>query len=47
MRAVSENESAAKLMGINDNFIISLTFIIGSALAAIGVIIYLILESRR
>lgn len=42
MRAVSENESAAKLMGINDNFIIALTFIIGSALAAIGVIIYLI-----
>ena len=42
MRAVSENESAAKLMGINNNFIISLTFIIGSALAAIGVIIYLL-----
>ncbi len=42
MRAVSENESAAKLMGINNNFIISLTFIIGSALAAIGVVIYLI-----
>ena len=42
MRAVSENESAAKLMGINNNFIIALTFIIGSALAAIGVIIYLL-----
>ena len=42
MRAVSENESAAKLMGINNNFIISLTFIIGAALAAIGVVIYLI-----
>ena len=42
MRAVSENEEAAKLMGINNNFIISLTFVIGSALAAIGVIIYLI-----
>ena len=42
MRAVSENEEAAKLMGINNNFIISLTFIIGSALAAIGVIIYLL-----
>ena len=42
MRAVSENEDAAKLMGINNNFIISLTFIIGSALAAVGVIIYLI-----
>lgn len=42
MRAVSENEEAAKLMGINNNFIISLTFIIGSALAAIGVVIYLL-----
>ena len=42
MRAVSENEDAAKLMGINYNFIISLTFIIGSTLAAIGVIIYLL-----
>ena len=42
MRAVSENEEAAKLMGINNNFIISLTFVIGSSLAAIGVIIYLL-----
>lgn len=42
MRAVSENEEAAKLMGINNNFIISLTFIIGSGLAAVGVIIYLL-----
>ena len=42
MRAVSENEDAAKLMGINNNFIISLTFIVGSTLAAIGVVIYLL-----
>lgn len=42
MRAVSENDNAAKLMGINNNFIISLTFVIGSALAAIGVIVYLL-----
>lgn len=42
MRAVSENESAAKLMGINNNFIIALTFILGSSLAAIGVVIYLL-----
>lgn len=42
MRAVSENEDAAKLMGINNNFIISLTFVIGSALAAIGVVIYIL-----
>ena len=42
MRAVAENEQAAKLMGINSNFIVSLTFVIGSALAAIGVVIYLL-----
>ena len=42
MRAVSENESAAKLMGFNNNFIIALTFIIGSALAAVGIFIYLL-----
>ncbi len=42
MRAVSENEQATKLMGINNNFIISLTFIIGASLAAIGVVIYLL-----
>ena len=42
MRAVSENEQAAKLMGINNNFIIALTFIIGSTLAAVGVVIYLL-----
>lgn len=42
MRAVSENSDAAKLMGINNGLIISLTFVIGSALAAIGVIIYLL-----
>ena len=34
MRAVSENPASAKLMGININFIISLTFALGSALAA-------------
>lgn len=33
MRAVSQNMDAAKLMGVNTNFIISLTFGIGSALA--------------
>lgn len=40
MRAVSENESAAKLMGINSNTTISLTFAIGSALAAVAAIMY-------
>ena len=36
MRAVSEDKGAAELMGININFTISLTFAIGSALAAIA-----------
>ena len=36
MRAVSEDKAAAQLMGINVNGTISLTFAIGSALAAIA-----------
>ena len=40
MRAVSENMEAAQLMGINTNTTISITFAIGSALAAIGAILY-------
>ena len=36
MRAVSEDKGAAQLMGINVNTTISLTFAIGSALAAIA-----------
>ncbi len=36
MRAVSEDKGAAQLMGINVNFTISVTFAIGSALAAIA-----------
>ena len=36
MRAVSEDKGAAQLMGINVNFTISLTFAIGSCLAAIA-----------
>ncbi|MDE6182761.1 MAG: branched-chain amino acid ABC transporter permease [Eubacteriales bacterium] len=36
MRAVSEDEGASTLMGINVNNTISLTFAIGSALAAVG-----------
>jgi len=36
MRATSENQSVAALMGINVNSIISLTFAIGSALAAVA-----------
>ncbi|MEO7319797.1 MAG: branched-chain amino acid ABC transporter permease [Chthoniobacteraceae bacterium] len=40
MRAVSFNEQAASLMGVNVNRIISLTFGLGSALAAIAGIFY-------
>lgn len=36
MVAVSEDKSAASLMGININFIITITFAIGSALAALA-----------
>lgn len=41
MRATSEDYSASKLVGINVNHTISLTFGIGSALAAVGSILYL------
>lgn len=42
MRAVSEDNEAAKLMGISANATISMTFAIGSALAALGGILYAI-----
>ncbi len=41
MRAVSEDRGAAQLMGINVNGVISLTFAIGSALAAVAGFLYL------
>jgi branched-chain amino acid transport system permease protein len=40
MRAVSKDYDTSKLMGIKINNIISLTFVIGSTLAAIGSILY-------
>ncbi|NLK38773.1 MAG: branched-chain amino acid ABC transporter permease [Clostridiales bacterium] len=40
MLAVSEDKAAAQLMGININRTISITFIIGSALAGIAAILY-------
>ena len=41
MRAVSEDRGAAQLMGINVNFVIMITFAIGSALAAVAAIFWL------
>ena len=41
MRAVSEDKEAAQLMGINVNRTISVTFAIGSGLAAIAGVLYL------
>lgn len=40
MRAVSEDQGAAQLMGVNVNRTISITFAIGCALAAVGAIFY-------
>ena len=40
MRAVSENMMAARLMGINVDTVVSVTFAIGAALAGIGAIAY-------
>ena len=46
MRAVSQDADAAKLMGINSNKTISLTFAIGSALGALGGIFYTLAYSQ-
>ncbi len=40
MRATSEDAGAAQLMGININRIIVFTFAVGSALAAVGAVLY-------
>lgn len=40
MRATSEDAGAAKLMGINTNHTVAFTFAIGSALAAVGAVLY-------
>jgi branched-chain amino acid transport system permease protein len=42
MRAVAQDREAAAMMGINVDQIISLTFVIGSALAGAGAVFYLI-----
>lgn len=40
MRATSEDPGAAVLMGVNTNFVILVTFAVGSALAAVGAVLY-------
>jgi branched-chain amino acid transport system permease protein len=40
MRAVSLSYTSAQLMGINLNSVISFTFVLGSALAAVGAVLY-------
>ncbi|MGE5372951.1 MAG: branched-chain amino acid ABC transporter permease [Solirubrobacterales bacterium] len=40
MRTVAHDHDAARLMGINVDFVISVTFAIGSALAAVGGVLY-------
>ncbi|WP_073507966.1 branched-chain amino acid ABC transporter permease [Streptobacillus notomytis] len=45
-RAVSQDISAAKLMGINTDFTISLTFAIGSALGSLGGLMYALTYPR-
>lgn len=40
MRAVSKDFETSKLMGVKINTVISITFVIGSALAAVGSILY-------
>ena len=46
MRAVSEDMGAAQLMGISLNKTISFTFAVGSALAGIGLVLYLCAYSQ-
>mgnify|MGYP001766234168 CR=1 FL=1 len=46
MRAVSQDTNVAALMGINVNRIITLTFAIGSALGALGGILYSLMISQ-
>ncbi len=39
MQATSEDAGAAKLMGINTNYVVAFTFAVGSALAAVGAVL--------
>jgi branched-chain amino acid transport system permease protein len=46
MRALSANEEAARLMGIRTSHVISKTFALGSALAALGAVLFCLDQSQ-
>ncbi|MFO0665151.1 MAG: branched-chain amino acid ABC transporter permease [Polyangiaceae bacterium] len=46
MRALSANEEAARLMGIKTSRVISMTFALGSSLAALGAILFCLDQSQ-
>jgi len=46
MRAVSVNMEAARLMGIRTSRVISMTFVTGSMLAAVGAVLYCLSQSQ-
>lgn len=46
MRALSANEEAARLMGVRTSRVISMTFALGSSLAAIGAVLYCFDQSQ-
>lgn len=46
MRALSQNEEAARLMGIRTSRVISMTFALGSGLAALGAVLFCLDQSQ-
>jgi branched-chain amino acid transport system permease protein len=46
MRALSANEEAARLMGVHTSRVIAKTFALGSALAALGAVLYCLDQSQ-
>jgi branched-chain amino acid transport system permease protein len=46
MRAVSQNEEAARLMGVRTSRVIAATFAVGSALAALGAVLFCLDQSQ-
>jgi branched-chain amino acid transport system permease protein len=46
MRALSANEEAARLMGVNTSGVIATTFAVGSSLAAVGAVLFCLDQSQ-